>query len=48
MLYPHLRDNRPLADPTSTILTPAEHLDLATVIKLSQAISGEIVLELSL
>ncbi|SHG95337.1 trifunctional serine/threonine-protein kinase/ATP-binding protein/sensor histidine kinase [Bradyrhizobium erythrophlei] len=45
MLYPHLRDKKPLPDSTSTILTPAEHLDLATVIKLSQAISGEIVLE---
>jgi PAS domain S-box-containing protein len=45
MLYPHLRDKKPLPYPTSTILTPAEHLDLATVIKLSEAISGEIVLE---
>ena len=31
--------------PTSTIGTPVEHLDLATVIKVSQAVSGEIVLE---
>jgi PAS domain S-box-containing protein len=45
VLYPHLRDKKPLPDQTSTILTPAEHLDLATVIKLSQAMSGEIVLE---
>jgi len=44
-LYPHLRLERPRSDPTSTILTTVEHLDLATVIKLSQAISGEIVLE---
>ena len=44
-LYPHLRHEKPLPDPTSTILTSVEHLDLATVIKLSQAISGEIVLE---
>ncbi|SHG48132.1 AAA family ATPase [Bradyrhizobium erythrophlei] len=44
-LYTHLRDKKPLPDPTSTILTPAEHLDFATVMKLSQAISGEIVLE---
>ena len=29
----------------STIGAPVEHLDLATVIKVSQAISGEIVLE---
>jgi predicted ATPase/signal transduction histidine kinase len=45
MLYPRLRDRKSLPDATSTILTPVEHLDLATVIKLSQAISGEIVLE---
>src|SRR4029077_2547167 len=31
--------------PTSTIGTSVEHLDLATVIKVSQAVSGEIVLE---
>ena len=31
--------------PASTIGTPVEHLDLATVIKVSQAVSGEIVLE---
>src|SRR5262249_19886895 len=31
--------------PRQTIGTPVEHLDLATVIKVSQAISGEIVLE---
>ena len=31
--------------PTSTIGTPVEHLDLATIIKVSQAVSGEIVLE---
>ena len=31
--------------PTSTIAAPVEHLDLATVIKVSQAVSGEIVLE---
>ena len=30
---------------TSTIAAPVEHLDLATVIKVSQAVSGEIVLE---
>ena len=44
-LYPHLRHETPLPDPTSTISTSVEYLDLATVIKLSQAISGEIVLE---
>jgi len=31
--------------PTGTIETPVEHLDLATVIKVSQAVSGEIVQE---
>jgi len=40
-LYPHLREK----EPTSTIGAPVEHLDLATVIKVSQAVSGEIVLE---
>jgi len=43
-LYPQLREERP-PGPTSTILAPVEHLDLATVIKVSQAVSGEIVLE---
>ena len=44
-LYPHLREEEPLPGPTSTIVAPVEHLDLATVIKVSQAVSGEIVLE---
>src|SRR5262249_19104425 len=44
-LYPHLREEKPVAGPTSTIGAPVEHLDLATVIKVSQAVSGEIVLE---
>ena len=35
----------PAPGPTRTIGAPIEHLDLATVIKVSQAISGEIVLE---
>ena len=35
----------PRPAPTSTIAAPVEHLDLATVIKVSQAVSGEIVLE---
>ncbi|MCW3061879.1 MAG: histidine kinase [Capsulimonas sp.] len=43
--YPHLGAERPTSDSTSTILAPVEHLDLATVIKVSQAVSGEIVLE---
>jgi len=44
-LYPHLREQEPTSAPTSTIGTPVEHLDLATVLKVSQAVSGEIVLE---
>src|SRR5260370_5265078 len=40
-LYPHLR----VPSPTSTIGAPVEHLDLATVIRVSQAVSCEIVLE---
>jgi PAS domain S-box-containing protein len=43
--YPQLKDELPVARPTSTIGAPVEHLDLATVIKVSQAVSGEIVLE---
>jgi len=43
--FPQLKADRPIADPTATILTAREHLDLATVIKVSEAISGEIVLE---
>ena len=44
-LYPHLREDEPAPGPASTIGAPVEHLDLATVIKVSQAVSGEIVLE---
>jgi hypothetical protein len=43
-LYPHLREEEHAA-PRSTIGAPVEELDLATVIKISQAVSGEIVLE---
>jgi len=43
--YPYLREDQPVAGPRSTIGTPIEHLDLATVLKISQAVSGEIVLE---
>jgi PAS domain S-box-containing protein len=43
--YPQLTHEPPVAGPTSTIGAPVEHLDLATVIKVSQAVSGEIVLE---
>ena len=44
-LYPYLRENEPVPGPTSTIGAPVEHLDLATVVKVSQAVSSEIVLE---
>ncbi len=44
-LYPHLREKEPVPGPTSTIGAPVENLDLATVIRVSQAVSGEIVLE---
>ena len=44
-MYPHLREEEPAPAPTSTIGAPVEHLDLATVIKVSQTVSGEIVLE---
>ena len=44
-LYPHLREEEPVPAPASTIGARVEHLDLATVIKVSQAVSGEMVLE---
>jgi predicted ATPase/signal transduction histidine kinase/ActR/RegA family two-component response regulator len=43
--YPHLRDELSPIRPTTTIGASIEHLDLATVIKVSHAVSGEIVLE---
>jgi PAS domain S-box-containing protein len=43
--HPWLRHEDRASDLTTTIDAPVEHLDLATVIKVSQAISGEIVLE---
>ena len=43
--HPQLGHESPAAGPTSTIGAPVEHLDLAAVLKVSQAISGEIVLE---
>jgi PAS domain S-box-containing protein len=44
-LYPHLREAESTPAPTGTIGTRVEHLDLATVIKVSQAVSSEIVVE---
>ncbi|WP_154671760.1 AAA family ATPase [Paraburkholderia sprentiae] len=43
--YPYLRTEKSAPTPTSTISAPVEHLDLATMIEVSQAVSGEIVLE---
>jgi PAS domain S-box-containing protein len=44
-LYPHPKTEDGAAIPTGTIDTPLEQLDLATVIKVSQTISGEVVLD---
>jgi PAS domain S-box-containing protein len=44
-LHPHIPTGEPSLGSSSTIVTLVEHLDLATVIKVSQAVSGEIVLE---
>jgi PAS domain S-box-containing protein len=44
-IYPHLRTEEPAPGPTTTAAMPSEHLDLTTVIKVSQAVSGEMVLE---
>jgi predicted ATPase/signal transduction histidine kinase len=44
-LYPQLGAEESISHATATIQTPVEHLDLATVIKVSEAVSGEIVFE---
>ena len=44
-LYPQLREDEPASGLTRTIAASVEHLDLTTVIKVSQAVSGEIALE---
>lgn len=43
--HPHLRGIEAAPDATATIETTVDHLDLATVIKVSEAVSSEIVLE---
>jgi PAS domain S-box-containing protein len=43
-LHPHLRDAPVPASPTATIGAPVERLDVGTVLKAAQAVSGEIVL----
>lgn len=44
-MYPQLRVEEPAPGATNTIATPVERLDLATVIKVSQTVSSEMVLE---
>lgn len=44
-LYPQIRPDKGTSDATATINTPVGQLDLATVIKVSEAVSGEIVLD---
>jgi PAS domain S-box-containing protein len=44
-LYPGLREKEPAPGPVGTIGALVEDLDLATVIKVSQAISGEILVD---
>jgi GAF domain-containing protein len=41
-LYPRLRDDEPAPNAGGTIGAPVEQLELATVLKVSQAVSGEI------
>jgi PAS domain S-box-containing protein len=44
-LHPHLREQEQTRTPTSTIGESVEQLDLATVIKVSEVLSGEMILE---
>ncbi|MDM0001093.1 AAA family ATPase [Variovorax sp. J22P240] len=44
-IYPRLRDETTASQSPTAIAKTAEHLDLATVVRVSEAISGEIVLE---
>jgi predicted ATPase/signal transduction histidine kinase len=44
-LYPHLWDEKSLAGSANLIGAPVELLDLGTIIKVSQAVSAEVVLE---
>jgi transcriptional regulator with GAF, ATPase, and Fis domain len=45
MQYPYLTDDYESSDSMRTVLTPVEHLDLSTVLKVSQAVQGETDLE---
>jgi predicted ATPase/two-component sensor histidine kinase len=44
-LHPHLRSEGALASPIATIGTPVGQIDFATVVKVSQAVSSELVLD---
>lgn len=44
-LYPHLNVDKSIPDSAATIVTPIEQLDLTTVLRVSEAVSGEIVFE---
>jgi PAS domain S-box-containing protein len=44
-LYPHLKVDKSMRDSTTTIVTSSGQLDLGTVIRVSEAVSGEIVFE---
>jgi len=44
-LHPQIGAEESISVATATIQTPVEHLDLATVIKVSEAVAGEIVLD---
>ncbi len=43
--HKQLREERPALGPTSTIHAPVEHLDLAAVLKVSQAVSSELLMD---
>jgi PAS domain S-box-containing protein len=44
-MYPQLREKEPVLGSMNTIGTPVGQLDLVTILKVSEAVSGEIVLE---
>jgi len=44
-LYPRLRENEPALDSRGTSGAPVEQLELATVLKVSQAVAGEMILD---
>jgi PAS domain S-box-containing protein len=44
-LYPYVREEKAVVGPTTTIGAPVEHLDLGTVIRVSQSVSAEMDLD---